>query len=59
MFLWIRKRLLNKTVGLWSWESSTVKKCVTTYLPSVGATKTDGAKAKYRYFGYMPRGMSW
>ena len=35
------------------------KKCVTTYLPSVGATKTDGAKEKYRYFGYMPMGMSW
>ena len=26
------------------------KKCVTTYLPRGDASKTDGAKAKYRYF---------
>lgn len=31
-------------VGLWSWRSTAVKKCVATYLPNLPAPKMDGAE---------------
>lgn len=34
-------------MGLWSWRSASVKKCVTTYLPNLSAPKIDGAEVFY------------
>jgi hypothetical protein len=35
-------------VGLWSWRSTAVKKCVATYLPNVRGPKMDDAKMRTR-----------
>lgn len=34
--------------GRWTWRSSSVKKCVVTYLPNDSALKMDGAKTPSR-----------
>jgi hypothetical protein len=35
-------------VGLWSWRSTAVKKCVATYLPNARGPKMDDAKMRTR-----------